>query len=90
MMFALIVVADQADVNRHEEHKDQRLNQSDQNFHKVKGNRQKPVYLRDEVEHTVKKAFSTKYISEEAEGQRYRAKQNGENFNEADGNENNS
>ena len=45
MMLALIVVADQADVNGYQKHENQGLYKTNQHFHKVKGNRQNPINL---------------------------------------------
>ena len=70
MMLALIVVADQADVNGYQKHENQGLYKTNQHFHKVKGNRQNPINLGYEVKHAVKKTFATENIAKKGEKSR--------------------
>ena len=54
MVPAFLVVADQTDVNRDQQHKNQSLYQSNQNLHEIKGKRNQPISEPGrEVEHAV-------------------------------------
>ena len=90
MMLALIVVADQADVNGYQKHENQGLYKTNQHFHKVKGNRQNPINLGNEVKHAVKKTFATENIAKKAKSQGNRTEKDGKYFNKAYGDEDNS
>ena len=85
-MLLVPVVANQANVNGDQQHKDQGLNESDEDFEKIEGNGYhghgcggKPIREAEfvpHVEHAVQEALPAKYIAVEAKGERDGAEEN--------------
>src|SRR6476620_11814790 len=79
-----VVTRNQHGEHRRQEHENKGLDETDQNFHEIKWDRQEPGQRRDNVGHRFEHDFARINISEQTKTQRDRPKQYRNDFEPAD------
>src|SRR6476660_392696 len=79
-MFSFLVLTDQQSENRSEEHENEGLDETDEQFEKVKRDWQEPTETGDQFAHRFEHIFAGENISIEKEADRDRAKQDVNQF----------
>src|SRR5207249_1110955 len=80
----LIMLTNQHREHGRKKHKHERLDETYQQFHKIKRNRQQPAEMRHEPRHLFEHFLASENISIEPEAQGYRPEENGKHFQKPD------
>src|SRR6266487_4194247 len=86
--FSRSVLRDQKSKNGRQQHEDQRLHNSYEDFQKIKGDRNQPGKQRHHVRHCLQNTFARVNVSKKSKTQRNRSEQDRDNLKPTDQKEN--
>src|SRR5439155_919730 len=84
LLLAFLMHADQPGEYGRQQNEDESLNESDQQFHEIKGHRQQPAQARHQVAHRFEHVLARENVAEQTETQGHRAEQDREHFQKSD------